>query len=72
MRIASKAEATDAIRTMFGPTARLKRVSKAGLEGVQVLARNGVAFQTFDMAGDVWRRCVRACIPLWLSQEARR
>lgn len=71
-RQASKSEALSALRQMFGPTTRLQRIDRAGVTGVRVLIGSGVAFQTFDMAGDVWRRCVRAVMPLYLHREARR
>lgn len=62
MRYVSKSEATGALRILFGPTARIAKIRRSGLDGVRVLVAGGVAFQTFELGADVWRRCVRACL----------
>lgn len=64
-RHVTKSEAQKALRQMFGPTCRLSVLHKAGLTGVRVLVGADVLFQTFDMAPDVWRRCIRGVLPVW-------
>jgi hypothetical protein len=50
------ARATRALREVFGPTARFKRIDRGGLPGLQVLAQGRVLVQTFELGGDVYGR----------------
>lgn len=62
MKATSRSEAVRALRLAW-PTAKIARIERAGVPGVQVRVRNGIVFQTFDLTGDVWRRVVEACLP---------
>ncbi len=63
--LVTKAAALKALRIMFGPTARIAAVKRAGVAGVRVYAGGSVMHTTFNLAGDVWLRVVAACHPYW-------
>ncbi len=63
MRLTSRSAAVRALRLAW-PTAKIARITRAGVNGVQVRVRNRILLQTFDLSGDVWRRVVEQVLPV--------
>ncbi len=63
MKPTSRSAALRALRIAW-PTAKIARIDRAGVKGVQVRVHNRILLQTFDLSGDVWRRVIEDVLPV--------